>query len=187
MAKKEVKAPANKTTSKKQGSKAAKSEDKLSLQLLEIKETLEQEKDKFLRLFAEFENFKKRNAKERIELFKTANKEVLTSMIPVLDDFNRAQKQFETDEKVIDNEGFNLISNKFKEISSVARKLSLGIEEYLSPGVIFVIAIHLSISEEISSFFILEDETLDFLLPIYVVRPIEKLSDLSDCSTCLLR
>ena len=37
-------------------------------------------------------------------------------MIPVLDDFNRAQKQFETDEKVIDNEGFNLISNKFQEI-----------------------------------------------------------------------
>ena len=60
MAKKEVKAPANKTTSKKQGSKAAKSEDKLSLQLLEIKETLEQEKDKFLRLFAEFENYKRR-------------------------------------------------------------------------------------------------------------------------------
>ena len=77
----------------------------------------EQEKDKHLRLFAEFENFKKRTAKERIELFKTASKEVLSAMIPVLDDFNRAQKQFETDEKVIDNEGFNLISNKFKEIS----------------------------------------------------------------------
>ena len=95
MAKKEGKAPANKTTSKKQGSKAAKSEDKLSLQLLEIKETLEQEKDKFLRLFAEFENFKKRTARERIELFKTANQEVVSAMIPVLDDFNRANKQIE--------------------------------------------------------------------------------------------
>ena len=99
MAKKEVKAPANKTTSKKQGSKAAKSEDKLSLQLLEIKETLEQEKDKFLRLFAEFENFKKRTARERIELFKTANQEVVSAMIPVLDDFNRANKQIEKDKK----------------------------------------------------------------------------------------
>ncbi|MBT7654305.1 MAG: nucleotide exchange factor GrpE, partial [Flavobacteriaceae bacterium] len=76
----------------------------------------EQEKDKHLRLFAEFENFKKRTAKERIELFKTASKEVLSAMIPVLDDFNRAQKQFEIDKKVIDIDGFNLISNKFQEI-----------------------------------------------------------------------
>ncbi|MDB4129509.1 nucleotide exchange factor GrpE [Flavobacteriaceae bacterium] len=116
MAKKEVKAPANKTTSKKQGSKAAKSEDKLSLQLLEIKETLEQEKDKFLRLFAEFENFKKRTARERIELFKTANQEVVSAMIPVLDDFNRANKQIEKDENAMDIEGFKLIFNKFQDI-----------------------------------------------------------------------
>ena len=116
MAKKEVKAPANKTNSKKQGSKAAKSEDKLSLQLLEIKETLEQEKDKFLRLFAEFENFKKRTARERIELFKTANQEVVSALIPVLDDFNRANKQIEKDENAMDIEGFKLIFNKFQDI-----------------------------------------------------------------------
>ena len=120
MAKKEVKAPANKTTSKKQGSKAAKSEDKLSLQLLEIKETLEQEKDKFLRLFAEFENFKKRTARERIELFKTANQEVVSAMIPVLDDFNRANKQIEKDENAMDIEGFKLIFNKFQIVKTFA-------------------------------------------------------------------
>ena len=116
MAKKEVKATTKKSSAKKPGSKMVKAEHKLVKQLEEANSAFEQEKDKHLRLFAEFENFKKRTAKERIELFKTANKEVLTSMIPVLDDFNRAQKQFETDEKVIDNEGFNLISNKFKEI-----------------------------------------------------------------------
>ena len=116
MAKKEVKATTKKSSVKKPGPKMVKAEHKLVKQLEEANSDFEQEKDKHLRLFAEFENFKKRTAKERIELFKTANKEVLTAMIPVLDDFNRAQKQFEIDEKVIDTEGFNLISNKFQEI-----------------------------------------------------------------------
>ena len=116
MAKKEVKATTKKSSAKKAGSKTVKAEHKLVKQLEEANLALEQEKDKHLRLFAEFENFKKRTAKERIELFKTANKEVFTAMIPVLDDFNRAQKQFEIDKKVIDIEGFNLISNKFQEI-----------------------------------------------------------------------
>jgi molecular chaperone GrpE len=116
MAKKEVKATTKKSSAKKSGSKTVKAEHKLVKQLEEANSAFVQEKDKHLRLFAEFENFKKRTAKERIELFKTANKEVLTAMIPVLDDFNRAQKQFEIDEKVIDTEGFNLISNKFQEI-----------------------------------------------------------------------
>jgi len=55
-------------------------------------EALATEKDKFLRLFAEFENYKKRTSKERIELFKTAGQDVLQSLLPVLDDFDRAQK-----------------------------------------------------------------------------------------------
>ncbi len=54
---------------------------------------LTNEKDKFLRLFAEFENFKRRTAKERIDLFKTANQDVLQAMLPVLDDFDRAWTQ----------------------------------------------------------------------------------------------
>ena len=116
MAKKEVKATTKKSSAKKPRTKSVKAEHKLVKQLEEANLALEQEKDKHLRLFAEFENFKKRTAKERIELFKTASKEVLSAMIPILDDFNRAQKQFEIDKKVIDIEGFNLISNKFKEI-----------------------------------------------------------------------
>lgn len=79
-------------------------------------ELIQQEKDKYLRLFAEFENFKKRTAKERIELFKTANQEVISAMIPVLDDFNRAQQQIEKIENAIDVEGFKLIFNKFHDI-----------------------------------------------------------------------
>src|SRR5690606_3396230 len=48
------------------------------------------EKDKFLRLFAEFENYKKRTSRERVELYKTAGQDVMSSLLPVLDDFDRA-------------------------------------------------------------------------------------------------
>jgi molecular chaperone GrpE len=59
----------------------------------QLQEQLSDEKDRFLRLFAEFENYKKRTAKERLDLFKTANQEVLQAMLPVLDDFDRALAQ----------------------------------------------------------------------------------------------
>ncbi len=64
-----------------------------------LTESLEQEKDKFLRLFAEFENYKRRTAKERIELFKTASEEVMLAMLPVLDDFERALTHIEEDKE----------------------------------------------------------------------------------------
>jgi len=63
-------------------------------------------------LFAEFENYKRRTAKERIELFKTAGKDVLTSLVPVLEDFKRAISLEGSDS---DDEGINLIYNKFNE------------------------------------------------------------------------
>ena len=77
-------------------------------------EALATEKDKFLRLFAEFENYKKRTSKERIELFKTAGQEVLQSLLPVLDDFDRAQKEIEKSEDSALKEGVNLIHEKLK-------------------------------------------------------------------------
>ena len=77
--------------------------------LEEIKESLENEKDKYLRLFAEFENFKKRTSKERIELFKTAGQDVITSLLPVLDDFDRATSQLNENKSGKDFEGFILI------------------------------------------------------------------------------
>ncbi len=58
----------------------------------ELKEQLKHEKEKHLRLFAEFENFKKRTARERIELYATANKDVITAILPVLDNFERSIK-----------------------------------------------------------------------------------------------
>jgi molecular chaperone GrpE len=79
--------------------------------LKELNENLSQEKDKYLRLFAEFENFKKRNAKERIELFKTAGQDIISSILPILDDFDRAIVQIPSEEKK-NFEGFVLINNK---------------------------------------------------------------------------
>ena len=59
---------------------------------------LEEQKDKYIRLFAEFDNFKRRNAKERMELIQTAGREVITSLLDVLDDCDRAEKQLQTSE-----------------------------------------------------------------------------------------
>lgn len=81
----------------------------------QLKEDLQKEKEKFLRLFAEFENYKKRTSKERVEMFKTANQDVVTAMLPVMDDFDRALNEIK---KAKDKEllkGVELIHNKFKE------------------------------------------------------------------------
>ena len=59
---------------------------------LTLEEQLAAEKDKNLRLFAEFENFRRRNAKERMELFSTANKDIMTILLPILDNFERSIK-----------------------------------------------------------------------------------------------
>ena len=79
----------------------------------DLKEKIKSEEEKYLRLFAEFENYKKRTTKERIDLFKTAGKEVIQGLIPVLEDFKRAVNP-ETG-KFDDLEGINLIYNKLSE------------------------------------------------------------------------
>lgn len=77
-----------------------------------LNEELAKEKDKFMRLFAEFENYKKRTNKERIELFKTAGQDIIQSLLPVLDDFDRAYAEIaKTDEKDL-LKGVELIKNK---------------------------------------------------------------------------
>ncbi len=82
----------------------------------QLKAELEAEKDKFLRLFAEFENYKKRTTKERIELFKTANQDVLQSLLPILDDFDRAMAEISKSEEKILVEGVQLIHNKLQDV-----------------------------------------------------------------------
>jgi molecular chaperone GrpE len=79
-----------------------------------VEEQIQAEKDKFLRLFAEFENYKKRTSRERIELFKTAGQELMTSLLPIVDDFERALTHIEDDKEAEElRKGVLLIYNKF--------------------------------------------------------------------------
>jgi molecular chaperone GrpE len=80
-----------------------------------LKTELQEQKDKYLRLFAEFDNAKRRNAKERIELIQTAGKEVITAMLDVLDDCDRAEKQLNTSTDInLIKEGVQLVFNKLR-------------------------------------------------------------------------
>ncbi|RKN79955.1 nucleotide exchange factor GrpE [Ulvibacterium marinum] len=80
-----------------------------------LREDLAKEKDKFLRLFAEFENYKKRTSKERMDLFKTAGQEVIVSLLPVIDDFDRALKELAKSDDTEMFKGVELISTKLRE------------------------------------------------------------------------
>ena len=90
----------------------------------QLKQDLDKEKDKFLRLFAEFENYKRRTAKERLDLFKTANQEVLQSLLPVLDDFDRALAEITKSGDESLTKGVQLIHEKLKNTLT-----SKGLEE----------------------------------------------------------
>lgn len=83
--------------------------------LTQLERELENEKDRYLRLFAEFENYKRRTGKERLELFKTASQDVMVSLLPVLDDFERALKELEKSDDDSMFKGVTLISNKLNE------------------------------------------------------------------------
>ena len=88
----------------------------LKSQIEELNISVKEEKDKFLRLFAEFENYKKRTSKERLELYKTASQELMTALLPVIDDMDRASLEFSKSKEKGLVEGFSLIKNKTSEI-----------------------------------------------------------------------
>lgn len=78
---------------------------------------LQEAKDKYLRLYSDFENFRKRTQKEKLDLFKTAGEEIITALLPVIDDFERASKAMQ-DAKDIDSvkDGMKLIHEKMLSI-----------------------------------------------------------------------
>ena len=85
---------------------------------------IQKEKEKFLRLFAEFENYKKRTSRERIELFSTASQELMTSLLPVLDDFDRANQEIIKNSEDEIYKGVSLIQNKlFDTLKSKGLKI----------------------------------------------------------------
>ena len=97
------------------GNEAVAEQDMATAELEKWKQEAAEWKDKYIRLVAEFDNSRKRNAKERLELIQTAGKDVIVSLLDVLDDCDRAQKQLETstDLNVI-KEGISLVFNKLR-------------------------------------------------------------------------
>ena len=84
-------------------------------ELDQLKADLADQKDKYLRLMAEFENFRRRTAKERLDLIQTAGKDVIVSMLEVMDDCDRAEKQLNSaDDISVQKEGIQLVFNKVR-------------------------------------------------------------------------
>mgnify|MGYP006402499803 FL=1 len=109
----------------------------------QLREDLAKEKEKFLRLFAEFENYKRRTSKERMDLFKTAGQEVMVALLPIMDDFDRALKELSKSEDKEMFKGVELISNKFKETLK-----NKGLEEVeVSAGDAFDAEVHDAITQ----------------------------------------
>jgi len=79
-----------------------------------LQKEIDEQKDKYLRLVAEFDNFRRRTAKERIELIQTAGKEIIVSLLDVLDDCDRAEKQIKSSAADQSNEGTFLVFNKLR-------------------------------------------------------------------------
>jgi molecular chaperone GrpE len=106
----------SKSQKKPQTTKKAGKDDK---EIKELKQKIDELNDKYIRLFSEYDNYRKRTLKEKIELSKTASGEVITAILPVLDDFERAIKSF-GEMKVDENfkEGVVLIFNKFLTVLS---------------------------------------------------------------------
>ena len=104
---------------------------------------LAEQKDKFLRLMAEFDNYKRRTAKERMDLIQTAGKDVIVSLLDVLDDCDRAEKQLATSEDIaLQKEGIQLVFNKIR--STMQAK---GLKAMESIGTPFDAELHEAITE----------------------------------------
>ena len=117
--------------------------DKLKKENKELQDKVEELNDKYLRLMAEMDNMRKRNVKERMEWITTAGQEILNSMLPVLDDFSRAAKTFETASDITAvKEGVQLIHQKLQNTLSAK-----GLKPMKSIGELFNPEMHEAITE----------------------------------------
>jgi len=143
-------------------SKSAQMEQDLEESRIEIAE----QKDKFLRLFAEFDNFKKRNVKERLELMRTAAQDTMQALLPVLDDFDRA-KQAAEDENSTEpfSEGVMLVYQKLHNTLK-----QRGLEEMVSTGEVFDPEFHQSITEIPASSDDMKGKVMDTIEKGYLLK-----------------
>jgi len=134
----ETEATEEKKTAKKKTKKPSSKE-----QISELETQVAEAKDKYLRLFAEFENFKKRNMRERLDLLKTAGQDTINKILPVLDDFDRAKKSAEdesSDEQLSD--GVLMVYNKLYTVMG-----NMGVQPMESTGEVFDAELHEAITE----------------------------------------
>jgi molecular chaperone GrpE len=110
--------------------------------LKKLQDELAEAKDKYMRLYAEFDNHRRRSAKEKLEMISTANEQLLKILLSVVDDFERAEKSFkEKNDK--ESEGFFLIQNKFKKILEQYNVKAMD----LSKGAVFNPDLHEAITQ----------------------------------------
>ncbi|MCS7018062.1 MAG: nucleotide exchange factor GrpE [Cytophagales bacterium] len=110
----------------------------------QLRNELNEAKDKYLRLYADFENYRKRVAKEKIDFLTTANEELILKLLPILDDFERAQKSLATDEQAVETarQGFELIYSKFLKVLE-----NKGLKAMNAKGAIFNPDLHEAITQ----------------------------------------
>lgn len=114
-------------------------------------------KDKYLRLYSDFDNFRKRTAKERIELINSASERVLVALLPVLDDIERAEGTFDKSEDGrIEKEGIQLVFNKFKHVLKQS-----GLKEMEAKGAAFDVDLHECITQFPAPTDELKDKVID--------------------------
>lgn len=142
MSKKKEKKGSEKEIKNEEQQQTSKKEETVNIET-QLKEEAAKEKDKFLRLFAEFENYKKRTSKERIELFKTANEEVIVALLPILDDFNRGLSEIKKAENGELLKGMELIYNKL--FNTLTQK-GLSVIE-IKDGDVFDVELHEAITQ----------------------------------------
>jgi len=108
-----------------------------------LKKEVEEQKEKFIRLYADFDNFKRRNAKERVELIQTAGREVIQSLLEVMDDCDRAERQMQKSDDVAQiREGIQLVFSKLRNTMH-----SKGVKEMKTIGEEFNADFHEAITE----------------------------------------
>lgn len=110
--------------------------DNMQSELQTMQKDYEEQKDKYMRLLAEFENYKRRTVKEKLDLMKTASQDIMTALLPVLDDFDRAKKNEEL------SVGTNLVYNKLYNILQ-----NKGLEAMESDGALFNPEFHEALTE----------------------------------------
>jgi molecular chaperone GrpE len=112
-------------------------------ELEKLRAAVAEKEDKYLRLYAEFDNFRRRNAKERIELIQTAGKEVITSLLEIMDDCDRAERVMTKSEDIVAvREGVQLVFNKLRRTM-----VSKGLKEMECIGTDFNADLHEAITE----------------------------------------